>query len=348
MNIMRKAIQFLLSVSFALFIIPFQIKSQTLDPSVILHEKMEEIAPFKSFIKSFDMSKGEEMLLNVEVVSGKRLSKLTIEAAGSPFNLVSKKIKRMERAPILVIKDGNYNFIFRNNSFFKKNVNIKIEKYPQKAYKDTIMLEDIIISTTIDTLRNAYADTIGLPDISQIAFELQPSLDYKSKSDSCISEILIDGEKYQFAVYWIGIGAAAKAEYDKLKSSPPPSWLLEGINEPIFAFAKGLTQKLPDSKTTLAKSVKFAFKDPNSDDRELSSNDTNPPYYGVIPVYKAGKYQKVRICFKNFNTTSKTPVYLLIAKYKLEKKEKLEIIKRERIQEIFIKRPVEYYKTNKN
>ena len=121
MNIMRKAIQFLLSVSFALFIIPFQIKSQSLDPSVILHEKMEEIAPFKSFVKSFDMLKGEEMLLNVEIVSGKRLSKLTIETAGSAFNLVSKKIKRMERAPILVTKDGNYNFIFRNNSFFKKN-----------------------------------------------------------------------------------------------------------------------------------------------------------------------------------------------------------------------------------
>ena len=348
MNIMRKAIQTLLLVCLALFFIPFQIKGQTLDQSVILHEKMEEIAPFKSIIKSFEMSKGEEILLNVEVISGKRLSKLTIEAAELPFNLVSKKIRRIERAPIMVSKDGNYNFIFRNNNFFKKSVNIKIEKYPQKSIKDTIMLEDIIISTTMDTLRNAYADTIGLPDISQVSFELQPSLDYKSKSDSCINEILIDGEKYQFAVYWIGIGAAAKAEYDKLKASPPPSWILEGINEPIFAFAKGLTQKLPESKTTLAKSVKFAFKEPNSDDRELLSSDINPPYYGVIPVYKAGKYQKVRICFKNFNTTTKTPVYLLIAKYKLEKKEKLEIIKRERIQEIFIKRPVEYYESNSN
>jgi hypothetical protein len=33
----------------------------------------------------------------------------------------------------------------------------------------------------------------------------------------------------------------------------------------------------------------------------------------------------------------------MIAKYKLEKKENLQIIKRERIQEIFIKKAVEFY-----
>jgi hypothetical protein len=69
----------------------------------------------------------------------------------------------------------------------------------------------------------------------------------------------------------------------------------------------------------------------------------NPPFYGVIPVYKAGKYQKVKICFRNFNTTTKSPVYLMIAKYKLDKKENLQIIKRERVQEIFIKKSIEFY-----
>jgi hypothetical protein len=33
----------------------------------------------------------------------------------------------------------------------------------------------------------------------------------------------------------------------------------------------------------------------------------------------------------------------MIAKYKLEKKENLQIIKRERVQEIFIKKAVEFY-----
>ncbi len=318
-------------------------KAQAMDARVILFDKMEEIKPFKNLVKSYELKTGEELLMNVEVVGGKKLSRLTIELPANAFKLEAKKIRRIERGGFLVSKDGNYNLIFKNKGLVKKNVRIRLEKYPKKSSRDTIILDDIIVTTTVDTLRNAFADTTSLPDISEKSFELQPALDYKSKADSCLSELLIDGEKYQFAVYWVGIGASAKREYEKLKASPPPSWSLQGVNEPLFAYGMGLTQKLPGSSATVAKSVRFAFCDPNADAPELSINDLNPPYYGVIPVYKAGKYQKVKLCFRNFNTTTKAPVYLMIAKYKLEKKENLQIIKRERVQEIFIKKSVEFY-----
>jgi len=321
----------------------FTVAQSDLDARVILHDKMEEIGMFKSFVKSFDLKQGEEVLMNIEVVGGKKLSRFTIEMPGSALKMQMKKLRRIERGSFLVSRDGDHTFIFKNKGLIKKNVRIRIEKYPKKSTRDTMILDDIIVTTTIDTLRNAFADTTNLPDISQISFDLQPVLDYNSNSDSCVTEQLIDGEKYQFAVYWVGIGANAKREYEKLKSSPPPSWLLQGVNEPLFAYGMGLTQKLPESTATLARSVRFAFKDPNTKDKELTIDDANPPFYGVIPVYKAGKYQKVRLCFKNFNTATKVPVYIFVAKYKLEKKENLEIIKRERVQEIFIKRTIEFY-----
>jgi len=317
--------------------------AQAVDARVILFDKMEEIKPFKSLVKSYEMKTGEEMLMNIEVVGGKKLSRLTIEMPANPFKMQAKKIRRIERGGFLVSKDGNYNFIFKNKGLFKKNVRIRLEKYPKKSSRDTIILDDIIVTTTVDTLRNAFADTTSLPDISEKSFELQPALDHKSKSDSCLTELLIDGEKYQFAVYWVGVGASAKKEYEKLKASPPPSWTLQGVNEPLFAYGMGLTQKLPASSATVAKSVRFAFSNPDGESPELSLSDMNPPFYGVIPVYKAGKYQKVKICFRNFNTTTKSPVYLMIAKYKLDKKENLQIIKRERVQEIFIKKSIEFY-----
>ena len=319
------------------------VNAQAIDARVVLFDKMEAIAPFKNLVKSYEFKTGEELLMNVEVVGGKKISRFIIEIPGSQMKMQAKKVRRIERGGFLISKDGDYTFIFRNKGLTKKNVRIRIEKYPKKASRDTIILDDIIVTTTVDTLRNAFADTTSLPDISEKSFELQPSLDHKSKSDSCISELLIDGEKYQFAVYWVGIGASAKRDYDKLKASPPPSWLLQGVNEPLFAYGMGLTQKLPASSATVAKSVRFAFSDPNADAPDLSINDSNPPYFGVIPVYKAGKYQKVKLCFRNFNTTTKAPIYVMIAKYKLEKKENLQIIKRERVQEIFIKRAVEYY-----
>jgi hypothetical protein len=314
-----------------------------IDVKVLLHDKLEEIGVFKSLIKSFELKQGEEVLMNIESVGGRKLSKLVIEQPSTPFKMVARKIKLIERGSFVAARDGNYNFIFSNRSLLKNTVKIKLEKYPRKAVRDTLVLDDIVVSTTVDTIRTAFADTTGLPDISAIEMELQPSLNYKSKSDSCITEMLIDGEKYQFAVYWIGVGAAAKKEYESLKNSPPPSWLLKGVNEPLFAFGMGLTNRLPESNSTIANSVKFSFKDPESKDKSLGADSKNPPYYGVIPVYRAGKYQKVRLCFKNFNTTTKAPVYILFAKYKLQKKEDLQIIKRERVQEVFIKKSVEYF-----
>lgn len=328
-----------------IMLFPFCASAQ-LEAREVLYDKLEPIGMFKKVVKAYELKEGEEVLMNIEVVGGKKLGRFVIDQPGTPIQLYAKKLRRLERGSFVVSREGEHFFTFKNKSLFKRNVRIRLEKYPKKGLRDTMILDDIIFTTSIDTLHNPYADTIALPDISQISFELQPSLDYKSSDDSCIVEQLIDGEQFQYAVYWIGIGESAKREYEKLKASPPPSWLLEGINEPLFAYAKGLTQKLPGSSNSLAQNVRFNFKDPNSTDDYLDRNGSNPPLYGVIPVYKAGRYQKIRLCFRNFNTTTKVPIYIYFAKFKLEKRDKLDIIKRERVQEIFIKKQIEYYQTS--
>jgi hypothetical protein len=346
MDFYRFSICFFLTVCLSLLFVKCKLLAQSpLDVKVLLHDKLEEIGAFKSLIRSFELKQGEEVLMNVESVGGRKLSRLIIEQPSTPFKMHARGIKLIERGSFVAARDGNYNFIFKNRTLLKNTVKIKLEKYPKKASRDTLVLDDIIVSTTIDTIRTAFADTTGHPDISAIELELQPALNYKSKSDTCLTEMLIDGEKYQFAVYWIGIGASARKEYENLKNNPPPSWSLKGINEPLYAYGLGLTTKLPESNSTIANSVKFSFKDPESNDKNINTDSKNPPTYGVIPVYKAGMYQKIRLCLKNFNTTTKAPIYILFAKYKLEKKEDLKIIKRERIQEIFIKKTYEFYET---
>ena len=290
-----------------------------LDVREVLYDKLEPIGMFKKVVKAYELKEGEEVLMNIEVVGGKKLNRFTIDQPGTPIQLSVKKFKRLERGSFVAHREGEHFFTFKNKSLFKRNVRIRIEKYPKKSSRDTMILDDIIFTTSIDTLHNPYADTVPFPDISEYSFTLQPSLDYKSNDDSCLIIPLIDGEQFQFAVYWIGVGESAKREYDKLKANPPPSWIRDDINEPLFAYAKGLTEQLPENKGSLSRNVRFTFKDPNSTDNYLDRDGMNPKSYGVIPVYKAGRYQQIRLCFKNFNTTTKVPIYIYVAKFTLEK-----------------------------
>jgi hypothetical protein len=315
-----------------------------LDARVVLYDQFEEIKMFKSLVKSFELKSGEELLMNVEVVGGKKLSSFVIEQPGTPFKWVSKGFQKVERGGFIVSKAGDYTFFFHNRGIGNRNVRIRIEKYPRLLSSDTMILEDIIITTTMDTLRTPYIDTLGLPDISKKQIDLKAAFDYKSISDSCISENLIDNEPFQYAVYWIGIGNSALRAYEELKSNPPPSWVIKGINEPLIAYAKGLTDQLPGTKDqAMMNGFRFSFQEPGKEKSTLELSSKNPPFYGTIPVQKAGKFQKIKLCLRNFNTTTKVPVYFYLAKFKLDKKENVEIIKRERIQEIFIKKPVKYY-----
>jgi len=325
-----------------IFFLPFCAFAQ-LDEREILYDKLEPIGMFKKVVKAYELKEGEEVLMNIEVVGGKKLSRFIIDQPGTPLQMYVKKLRRIERGGFVASREGEYFFTFKNKSIFKRNVRIQIEKYPKKGTRDTMILDDIIFTRSIDTLHSPYADTLPFPDIASYNFTLQPSLDYKSNDDSCVFIPLIDNEPFQFAVYWIGIGESAKREYDKLKANPPPSWTMKGINEPLFAYAKGLTQQLPESKSSLSKNVRFALKDPASKDNYLDKDVSNKGTYGVIPVYKAGKYKAFRLCFRNFNTTTKVPIYIYVAKFQLEKRDKEVYIKRERIQEVFIKKQIEYY-----
>ena len=57
---------------------------------------------------------------------------------------------------------------------------------------------------------------------------------------SKLQQLLKDeNTEYQYAAYWVGVGKESLAAYEKLKNSPPPSWSIAGINEPlIFHCAK--------------------------------------------------------------------------------------------------------------
>jgi hypothetical protein len=315
-----------------------------LDTKLTLHDKLEEIGRRKKLVLSFELSSGEEVVMNVESI-GKRLHSLTIDQPGSPFQLVTEKISRIERGTFVANRDGDYSFTFYNKGLTSRNVRIRIEKYPNATMRDTMILDDIIMSTSVDTVRTAEIDTTAFPDISMHSFVLEPTLNYTAVDYKCIADTLLDGD-YQYAVYWIGVGEKAKRDYDELKANPPTKWVMEGVEDPLMAYGLGLTKELPESNSALARNLRYAFLDPFSDDEvELTRDGLNRRPYGLIPVYRAGRDKKIKVCFRNFNTTTRVPVYLYIAKYNLSKKEKFEITKRERVQEIFIKKPVATYPT---
>lgn len=308
-----------------------------------LHDDLVEIGARNRLDLTFDFKSGEDILLSVQEVNGKKLRKIEIDLPKSDFKLTAKKVVNLENQRLSVAKSGTYTFHFINkNLLAKRKLNIKIYKQPRAVYRDTMVLDDIITSTRRDTIQKFTIDTIPIPDITSVDVKLSPQLNYAGISDTCIRADLLLEDKYQYAVYWIGIGTDAMRAYDKLKASPPPAWSIEGINEPLMAYGLGLTNVLPTGRSSMSRNIRVRFVDPNASNiPSLTKKDGSIPPYGVISLSKASKYRKLMMCVKNFNTTTGIPVYIKIAKFRLARKYTNEIIVKERIQEVFLQKKVE-------
>ncbi len=307
-----------------------------------LYNQLEEIGPYKKLNKTFDLKAGEHIILSVTPMQGK-LGKIVIDVPESEFKHVTKKVTDLDREVIEVSQSGTYTFHFINTSMFKKEVNIKLYKKRRTIGKDTVILDDVIFTAFRDTIKRYKDDTIPLPDVVDHQFELAPSFRYGSASDSTIREPLIDGVKYQYAAYWIGIGNGALKAYEELKQNPPPSWAFKGINEPLMAYGLGLTRSLPTSNSALARDVMFKFRNPAKAVTRLTRRDKKAGFYAVIPVSSASKYDELILSFRNFNTTSPVPVYVKIVKFKLDRAYYNQYIIRERVQEIFKEKTVKVW-----
>lgn len=308
---------------------------------VELFNNLEQIAPLQTLDKTFDLKAGEDLIVSVTPMRG-MLGKLVIDQPGSQFKLVLQKLVKLDREVIKISKAGTYAFHFSNTGFLPKEIDIKIYKIRPTIEKDELFLDDVIFTSFMDTVRTYRDDTIPVPDLAEYSFVLSPALNYGAVSDSCIYEELLkdDGTEYQYAAYWIGIGHESIEAYEKLKNSPPPSWQIEGINEPLMAYGLGVTDLLPFSSSSLARDVMFKFMNPekyNNTSRKprLSRRDKRGAFYGRIPISSASKYKELLLSIRNFNTTTGVPVYVKFAKFKLERIYYNQYIMRERVQEIF-------------
>ncbi len=329
---------------FILFFFCFVLSSLMAQEKVELFNSLEQIAPLNRLDKVFDVKKGENLIVSVTPMKGK-LGQLKIDIPGSQFQLINKKIKKLDRAIIKVTQSGTYAFHFINSNVFKIELDIKILKQRSMIGRDTVILDDVIFSSFLDTVRTYKDDTIPVPDIAEYSFVLNPARNYGAVSDSLVYEELLkdDNTEYQYAAYWVGIGMESLKAYEKLKNSPPPSWLIAGMNEPLMAYGLGVTEVLPLSSSSVARDVMFKFMNPeeyNNTDRKprLTRKDKRADFYGRIPISSASKYKELLLSFRNFNTTTGVPVFVKFVKFKLDRVYYNQYIMRERIQEIFIEK----------
>lgn len=306
-----------------------------------LFNGLEQIAPLNRMDKTFELQQGENLIISVMPMKGV-LGQLKIDLPNSQFQLINKKIKKLDREVIKVEKSGTYAFHFINNNVFKIELDIKIYKQRSTIDRDTILLEDVIFSSFVDTIKVYKDDTIPVPDIAEYSFTLNPARNYGAVSDSIIFEELLKDEttEFQYAAYWVGIGEEAQKAYETLKNNPPPSWLIAGMNEPLMAYGLGVTEVLPTSSSSVSRDVMFKFMDPiiynNTDNKpRVTRRDKRADFYGRIPISSASKFKELLLSFRNFNTTTGVPVYVKFVKFKLDRVYYNQYIIRERIQEIF-------------
>lgn len=308
---------------------------------VELFNSLEQIGPLKTLHKTFDLEAGENLIVSVTPMKG-LLWRLTIDIPNSDFQYINKKIEKLDRALITVAKSGTYAFHFSNGNLFKKELDIKIYKQRGTVDKDTLYLHDVVFSAFRDTIKKFRDDTIPVPDLAEYEFMLSPARNYGAVSDSTILEELLKDEEteYQYAAYWIGLGAESIAAYNELKANPPANWRIMGINEPLMAYGLGVTNLLPLSSSSIARDVMFKFMNPeeyNATDRKprLTRRDKRGDFYGRIPISSASKYKELLLSVRNFNTTTGIPVYIKFVKFKLDRVYFNEYIVRERVQEVF-------------
>jgi hypothetical protein len=305
-----------------------------------VYDKLENIGMYKRLDLTFDFKIGEKIIFTAEVLGGKKLKWIIIREPGSAMDLVAKKVPGgVERKVIPVQREGSYTFSFVNRSLMAKNVRVLIQREKPAEFRDTMLLEDLMVSSSMDTMPVSYIDTIPFPDVSQHSFVLRPTLDYLGQKDSCITEVLLE-DPHQFAVYWIGIGDAPLKEYEKIKETPAPNWVLRGVNEPLIAYGLGLTKTLPESKTVLAQQVAFKFTNPDRTTKAEVKSSERMSLYGFIDMKRAGQYKKLMLCIRNFNANTPIPVHIKIAKFKVDKGVRNNYILRERTQEVYIKEKV--------
>ena len=184
-----------------------------------LFNGLEQIAPLNRMDKTFELQQGENLIISVMPMKGV-LGQLKIDLPNSQFQLINKKIKKLDREVIKVEKSGTYAFHFINNNVFKIELDIKIYKQRSTIDRDTILLEDVIFSSFVDTIKVYKDDTIPVPDIAEYSFTLNPARNYGAVSDSIIFEELLKDEttEFQYAAYWVGIGEEAQKAYETLKN----------------------------------------------------------------------------------------------------------------------------------
>lgn len=325
------------------------ITSVNAQEKIELFNNLEQIGAFKTLNKTFDLKTGEDLIVTVTPMKGK-LGKLIIDIPESQFQYINKKIETLNREIIKVTKSGTYTFRFVNTDISKKELDIKIYKQRSMVDKDTIFLDDVIFSSFRDTIKTYTDDTIPVPDLAEYSFILNPSLNYGAVSDSTILEELLKDEstEYQYAAYWIGIGPEALTAYEKLKTNPPPSWRIAGINEPLMAYGLGVTELLPISSSSIARDVMFKFMDPtkyNNTNRKprLTRKDKRADFFGRIPISSASKYKELLLSVRNFNRVTGVPIYVKFAKFKLQRVYRNEYIIRERVQEIFREKTMQVF-----
>lgn len=343
-ELIREPMKFplLLSLLLAVF---FRLEAQ--NRKIELHDGLEEIKGFKTLVFTFDCKQGEEILFDVESVNRRRLRRIEIVEPGSDMIHYAKRKHVIQRKRIPVQREGVYTFNFVNRGLLKRSYNIKIYKRGKAELRDTMFLDDIRVSSSFDTLEKPYIDTIPFPDVSTHEFTLAPTVDIARLRDSCLFEELLGEEDLgeeseQFAVYWIGVGPGAAKAYEDLKTEPPIAWSFRGVSEPLIAYALGLTKTLPESRTTLRRSLAFKFANPNKDGNlRLKITDNRTPFYGFIPMDKAGKYKRLRLCLSNLNANTAVPITVKVAKFKVEKGLRYEYYIRERVQEVYTKEKIE-------
>lgn len=326
---------------FCLLLCACVLRMQAQDRKEELHSTREEIAPFKKWEVAYDFKQGEEIVLTVESTNGRKINRIVVrEPNSSNMNYTARRVRFIDKRRVFAYKDGAYTFQFRNRSIFRNSFNVKIERMRRMMDRDTLVLDDLIFSTRIDSLQEPYIDTVPVPDVSFHEIYLMPSLDIDQRNDTCFIEELLDGE-YQYAAYWMGIGKDANEAYEKLKKDPPPAWSLHQIDEPIIAYGLGLTEKLPVVRTSLAKDVLFRVQPPPQDStakpRDYAISDKRSGNFGIISMNNAAEHKRAQICLKNFNTSTGVPIYIRIAKFRVDKGTRPKIIIRERTQEIYIR-----------
>jgi hypothetical protein len=301
-----------------------------------VYNKLEEVGRFKKWEKSFEFKAGEEIILNIETTDNRKLNRVRVLEPNSTMHQTAIKQRFVDKKRMYVQRDGVYTFQVRNRGILGRSFNIKIERIKRMIELDTLYLDDVMFSSRIDTLMESFVDTVAIPDVGVHEFYLSPLVDVSRDNDSCIVEELLE-DSFQYATYWVGVGKESLLEYEKLKQNPPPAWSLSQTNEPIVAYGLRLTDKLPMNPIALSKDVVFRFQSPADADKQLSPTSKRSPFYGFIPLDKALKYKKLKLCIKNFNSGTGVPIYIKIAKFKIEKGRRPKVIIRERSQEIYIK-----------